>query len=34
MVRLSPCTDDINAEQLADLFVAQVVANEVFHGLL
>lgn len=30
MVRLSPCTDDVSAEQLADMFVAQVVAN---HGV-
>jgi hypothetical protein len=30
MVRLAPCTDDVSAEQLADIFVAQVVAN---HGV-
>jgi hypothetical protein len=27
MVHLAPCTDDVNAEQLADIFVAQVVAH-------
>jgi hypothetical protein len=30
MVRLAPCADDVSAEQLADIFVAQVVAN---HGV-
>jgi glycosyltransferase A (GT-A) superfamily protein (DUF2064 family) len=30
MVHLAPCADDVSAEQLADIFVAQVVAN---HGV-
>jgi hypothetical protein len=30
MVHLAPCADDISAEQLADVFVARVVAN---HGV-
>jgi hypothetical protein len=30
MVHLAPCADDVSAEQLADIFVTQVVAN---HGV-